>query len=207
MSNKIEDNLPSPPHDLRQLRTRRALREGLLTLIRTRPFEEITVRDIAKESLVGYNTFFRHYASKTELMEEVVQNEIEQLFVRALPAIIGEDSYTTAVAICEYVDQHRELWTALLVGGIEQPGDGAAPVLRRMFVAYALKQDVRIPEHEWLPVDLGATFGVGAVLDILGWWLAKPGEYSIEQIAELLDRLVLTPTLGAVLIGANKKRK
>lgn len=196
---KNSQDSPAPSTtDLRMLRTRRALREGLLSLISTRLLDEITVRDIANESLVGYNTFFRHYASKAELLEEIVRDEIEQLFVRVLPAIIGADTRETALALCEYVDEHRELWTALLVGGTKQPGDGAAPVLRRMFIAYALESDVRTPEHEWLPVDLGAIFGVGSALDILGWWLADPGKYTAEQAAEFLDRLVLTPALARV---------
>lgn len=196
MPKKLENLPTSPATDLRLLRTRRALRDGLLSLITKRPFDEVTVRDIAAESLVGYNTFFRHYASKAELMDEIVSEEIEQLFVRALPAIIGEDSRTTALALCNYINEHRALWTALLGGGEAHLGGGASASLRRKFIAYALAHEVRGPEHEWLPMDVGTIFGVGAVLDILSWWLSKPGEYSVERVAELIDRLVLTPTLG-----------
>ena len=176
------------PTDLRLRRTRRALREGLLTLIRARPLDDITVRDIASQSLVGYNTFFRHYATKTELIEEIVLEEIQQLFERALPAIGGADTRKASLAICEYVDEHRELWSALL-------GEGAAPALRRMFISRALSGNVRLPEHQWLPMELGAIFGVGATLDILGWWVTKSDGYTASQAAELLDRLVLAPAL------------
>jgi AcrR family transcriptional regulator len=196
MPKKLPDIAPSSPTDLRQLRTRRALREGLLALISTRPLDDITVRDIASESLVGYNTFFRHYASKAELIEDIVGEEIKQLFVRALPAIVGESTRHTALAICNYINEHRALWTALLGGGEAHLGGGASSTLRRMFITYALERNVRAPDHEWLPEDLGAIFGVGSVLDILSWWLSKPGEYSVEYVAELIDRLVLTPALS-----------
>jgi AcrR family transcriptional regulator len=186
---KRNTDTPPPPTDLRLLRTRRALRDGLLSLIGTRPFDEITVRDITNKSLVGYNTFFRHYASKAELVEEIVREEIQQLFERALPAIVGADTRKVSLALCKYVSEHRQLWTALL-------GEGAAPALKRMLITYALDRNVRVPEHQWLPMDLGAIFGVGATLDILGWWLAKQDEYSAEKAAELLDRLVLSPALG-----------
>ncbi|MFP5306674.1 MAG: hypothetical protein ACLGI7_12725, partial [Gammaproteobacteria bacterium] len=45
-------------------------------------------------------------------------------------------------------------------------------------------------------LELGAVFGVGASLDILAWWLKKPDEFTPEQMAEYIDRLVVTPTLG-----------
>ncbi|MGB3620619.1 MAG: TetR/AcrR family transcriptional regulator, partial [Ketobacter sp.] len=179
MPKKLKNLSTAPTTDLRLLRTRRALRDGLLSLITKIPFDEITVRDIAAESLVGYNTFFRHYASKAELVDEIVSEEIEQLFVRALPAIVGEDTYTTALALCNYINEHRALWTALLGGGDAQLGGGASAYLRRKFIAYALAHDVRAPQHEWLPMDVGTIFGVGSVLDILSWWLSKPGEYSV----------------------------
>lgn len=198
MPKKLPEVSPSPTTDLRLLRTRRALREGLLSLISRRPFDEITVRDIASESLVGYNTFFRHYTSKAELVDEIVGEEIKQLFVRALPAIVGDDTRKTALALCNYIDEHRALWTALLGGGKVNLGGGASSSLRRMFISYALEHEVRGPEHEWLPMDVGTIFGVGAVLDILSWWLSKPGEYSVERAAELIDRLVLAPALGRV---------
>lgn len=195
MKKRASKSSSAPKTDLRLLRTRKALREGLLSLIQTRSIDDITVRDITSESLVGYNTFFRHYGSKDELVEEIVADEFKQLLERSLPALMEAETKKTALLLCEYVAQNRELWTALLVGGEVHHAGGAAPALRKMLIGFSLQQDVRLPEHEWLPADLGAIFGVGAVLDILSWWLAKPEDYPIEHVAELMDRLVLKPAL------------
>jgi hypothetical protein len=47
---------------------------------------------------------------------------------------------------------------------------------------------------DWLPVELGAVYGVAGCIEILAWWLRRPaGEYSAEQVAEFLDRLVVAP--------------
>ena len=182
-------NQTSKITDLRQLRTRRALRDGLLTLLKTRMFDDISIRDITSESLVGYNTFFRHYASKDELVEEIVAEEFQQLFARSQPAMTNAETQQSALALCEYVNENKELWQALLCGG-------AAAVLKRILIDYALSLDDSATKIEWLPTDLAATVGIGAALDILTWWLAKHEEYSIEQVAELMDRLVIAPTLA-----------
>lgn len=195
MPSSIDANSTSRDTDLRLLRTRKALRDGLLSLLKNRSLSDITVREISKESLVGYNTFFRHYKSKDELLEEIIAEEFTQLAERSMPALVEAETRSTALAICNYVNEHRELWAALL-GGDAQAAGRATPIVRNILTKYSLALNVRTLQHEWLPVDLGAIFGVGAVLDILSWWLSKWEQYSVEQVAELLDRLVLTPMLA-----------
>jgi hypothetical protein len=45
-------------------------------------------------------------------------------------------------------------------------------------------------------VELGAIYGVGATVEILAWWLRQPREFTVERIAEIIDRLVVTPAVG-----------
>lgn len=92
MKKRASKSSSAPKTDLRLLRTRKALREGLLSLIQTRSIDDITVRDITSESLVGYNTFFRHYGSKDELVEEIVADEFKQLLERSLPALMEAET-------------------------------------------------------------------------------------------------------------------
>jgi hypothetical protein len=37
---------------------------------------------------------------------------------------------------------------------------------------------------------------VSATVEILAWWLRRPDEFSVEAIAEIVDRLVVTPAVG-----------
>lgn len=54
--------------DRRVRRTRRRLKEALLTLIDERGYEGITVQDIADRADVGRSTFYSHFASKEDLL-------------------------------------------------------------------------------------------------------------------------------------------
>jgi hypothetical protein len=49
----------------------------------------------------------------------------------------------------------------------------------------------------WLPADLAVVFGASAVADILAWWLQQGGDFKLEEIADILDRLVIAPILQA----------
>jgi acyl-CoA dehydrogenase len=53
-----------------------------------------------------------------------------------------------------------------------------------------------VQRSSWLPVELGAIYGVGATVEILAWWLRQPRDFTVERIAEIIDRLVVTPAVG-----------
>jgi len=54
--------------DPRVLRTRRALREGLRSLMQTRSIEVITVTEIASAASINRATFYQHFADKQALL-------------------------------------------------------------------------------------------------------------------------------------------
>jgi transposase-like protein/AcrR family transcriptional regulator len=174
--------------DARALRTRRGLHRALLALLARRQLDQITVRDITTEARVGYATFFRHYASKADLLEEVAAEQVGILSGMVLPLVEEVNPRSASLLVCQCVNQQRAVWTSLLTGG-------AAGALRQEFARLAAEHS-RVRISDWLPVDLGAIHGVSATVEILAWWLRNPERQTVEQVAALLDRLVLEPMLA-----------
>jgi AcrR family transcriptional regulator len=187
----------SPPasrsRDARVERSRNALRGGLLGLLEAQSFDQITVRDICASAGAGYATFFRHYPDKAALLNDLASVGITELLERALPVLFAVDTRAACLALCSYVDERRQLWSTLLTGG-------AAGTLREEFIRQAqlvAAADAGRGKHRgsWLPVDLAVVFGVSGVLEILGWWLQHRSDFTLEQMAGILDRLVVAPIL------------
>lgn len=172
------------------VRTQEALRGAFLALIQLKDLDDISIRDIVAEAGIGYATFFRHYPSKSALLEAVVADEISELIDLSLPPLDPANTSESALALFRHVDRHRALWLALLTGG-------AAGTIREEF-AKAARQ--RGPTHirldAWLPTELGVLYGVAATIEIIAWWLRQGRAVPVEQIAEIHDRLVLTPTVA-----------
>jgi AcrR family transcriptional regulator/transposase-like protein len=184
--------------DVRALRTRRALRRAMLSLLERRPFDQITVRDITAAAGIGYATFFRHHASKTDLLDEIAAEQAVSVMGMLMPALEGADFRSASLLLCQSVSQRRAVWTSLLTGG----GAGA---LRREFVRLAQNHS-QVRRSEWLPVDLGALHGVNATMEILAWWLRNPERQKAEQIAQILDHLVVRPLMaGSVRRGEGSR--
>lgn len=74
------------------LRTKNAIRRSFIELLAERPFDKISVRDIAERSEVTRNTFYYYYTDIYALAEDVFESEIEKLSER----VEGYDSWQKA---------------------------------------------------------------------------------------------------------------
>lgn len=188
MNHKITTDIPAKNRRIRHTRSRDALGNALLALLEEAPFDKITVREITTRASVGYATFFRHYADKEALLNDLVADEINKLLAMTVPIVFSVDTLASAQALCAYLWEHRKLWSALLTGG-------AATRLKDEFVNQALQLAAdRAPPHSWLPGDLNVVFAASATIEILAWWLKQEDPPPVKQIAAILDRLVISPS-------------
>src|SRR6202000_307576 len=86
--------------DTRMARSRQALRTALFDLLAEKPFDQIAITEITIKAKVGYATFFRHYESKDELLNELVASEIERLFEFTIPLFMQADSRKSCRVMC-----------------------------------------------------------------------------------------------------------
>jgi AcrR family transcriptional regulator len=190
------------PGDARTARSRAALCATLVALLEQKPFEQVTIREITAKAKIGYATFFRHYPSKDALLNDLASDQIRALTNMTLPMLQSVGPRDTSRVLCAYVWEHRKIWAALLTGG-------AAGTLKQEFIRQMRLLAASQPQFEsWLPSDLRVAFSVAASLEILAWWLEEREPMTVDQIATVLDRLVVTPSLAdAPLLKAAGARK
>ena len=108
VGSKFDDRRFERPLDARQVRTRQALAAAFLELIEEKPFDDITVREITGRAKIGYATFFRNFETKQNLLDAVAFREIADLSALARPLLKENDSGRSCLALCHYVNQHRD---------------------------------------------------------------------------------------------------
>lgn len=171
-------------------RSRKALKDTLLALLEEeRPFEQITIREITGKAGVGYATFFRHYPTKEKLLNALASKQVRELLEITYPILSSSCSKAAVKALCTYVNERSRLWNALLASG-------AANRMKEEFIHQTQGlAAMRLGSNSWVPDDLRLTFGVGVTIDILAWWLPQRESYSVDQIAEYIDRLAVAPAM------------
>jgi AcrR family transcriptional regulator len=178
-------NLADPSMDPRMKRTRAALCSAMLSLLQEKAFDEVSIRDITERAQVGYATFFRNYESIRAVLRDLIEDQIRQVIELTVPAIERTRGRAAALALCTFVDEHRKLWTALLTGG-------AAGIVREEFTRQGIQVRTTLTRRAWLPVELANIFAVSAIVEILTWWLQRGPGLAVEEIARILDRLVIS---------------
>jgi AcrR family transcriptional regulator len=183
----------SKPDDARAVKSRKALKQALLSLISQKPFEQIAIKDITTEAGVSYPTFFRQFSSREQLLEYIAGEEIRQLFLLSRPVFETQTPQASIRIQCEYVAARRELWSTLLT-------EGAASVMREGFSRTAVEMGYELEitgklSNPWLPRELAASFVVSGMFEILAWWLRQPESYPVDNVVVFMEQLIVNPTM------------
>lgn len=176
--------------DARITRSRAALRAALLALLERHPLADITAALVSQESGTGYATFFRHYADVRELLFEAVADLVADLSGQMFVALAAGDSRGAARVLTDYVTAHERTCRALLIGA----GDEVRTTLaRRLVDQVAALPD---PTPAWLPSRLAIRFAIAGTVEALAWWLEEEPTRSPEEVAGLIDRLIIAQIGG-----------
>jgi len=155
------------------------------------PLEAITVRAIAARADIGYATFFRHYTDKEALLADVAEGLTQEFLARVRPLLEQRDRRGAARSLCAFVLEHLAIYRSLIAGG---SGETVRAEMLRVClhtVADARPQRPRGPLDDVLLLHL-----VSSILNLLTWWLRNLEAADAATMAELIERLVLTPMGG-----------
>lgn len=94
------------------LRTDKAIKQALITLLKEKPFEKITVQDILDETPVTRSTFYKHYHDKYEIAERMQDDFFKSQMELRIAAHKNPHLFTPA--IISLSKQNYELLEALL---------------------------------------------------------------------------------------------
>ena len=181
--------------DLRVLQTRKALCDGLLDLLKSRSFDEISIREIVAAAGVGYNTFFRHYPDKESVLDAIAAAEIRQLVSLSVPVLDAKDTLAACFTLCSYVAENRKLWTTLLTGG-------AARALREEFVRASREVGENRPRgKDWVPLDIAIILVTSGIFELLAWWLGQEQPLPVDRVALICQQIVVSPVIEPEAAG------
>ena len=169
--------------DRRTQYTRAVLQKSLLELLKERPIERITVKEICEKADINRSTFYVHYASpmdllassKTQLYEKIKEEKVS-----------CSDMYETTVSLCGALQKHRDL-----IALICRTGKGVKdflPIMELWKDDFLLSMEASgVPRDRLEMAFLFVACGTSAV--VVSWVLdAFPN--TAEEIAEEVCRLI-----------------
>lgn len=189
--------------DRRIQKTRAALHDALITLMRERSYESILVKNILDRANVGRSTFYMHYKDKDELMMEGLQHLREYLQQAQAEAKVASTNNCDRVvgfslAMFEHADEHQEVYRNL-VGG--QAWAVIGKCMEEMFVKIIKREARPIFKKNGLsdmPFELFTHVVGSTFLSVMTWWLDQKRPLPPARINAIFRDLI-APTLASKL--------
>ena len=200
--------------DRRIQRTRQSLRTALLTLIKEKGYDAISIEEITERANVGRATFYLHYKNKEDLLleefsemaNEKVQILSEVPFSAWLP--LPDDSEENPkqpspplLIVFQHIYDNAELYYILLKS---EKSSRIVERIRKISTESIVKfmenkaQTEPIPLHFKVPMDFFAAFFSGALLSIVDWWLEEDMRHTPVEIARLFQSLFFKGAINAI---------
>lgn len=175
--------------DRRVARTRAALYEALIALIRRKDYDGITVGEILREADVGRATFYAHFTSKNDLLDRSL-DRLRELLLAAqgkseIAPFAWDRDWSPSRVFFEHVAEFADIRFALAGGhGGAIVRDAVDRVLAGVFRA-------SIPaEVGPVPRELAILHIVSTINTTLRWWIDNRPNMTAGEADELFRQLL-----------------
>ena len=185
--------------DRRVKRTRRLLGQALVELTLEKGYEEVAIQEITDRADIGYRTYFRHYADKDALLEDVLGEmlaELQQLMILPSTAtFIGFEPVPeeNGRILFQHVQDNSDLYRVFLSSGpvVMEPMMGTACRKAHGFFD-------AVPNSP-IPLEIVANHVIASIFALIRWWLENDKPYPPQQMGVYAAKLIMAPTRQAIL--------
>lgn len=169
--------------DRRKARSRNEIFTAFLDLLKDKRYTNISVKDIIERANVGRATFYNHFDTKDDLLEEFCQELFEHIFtpegIHDLP--IELDSRYTLEQRLTHIYYHFKKSKKDMLSILKSED---ADIFWRIFVPY-IKQlfDLELRDSK-LPNSYLESFYAGSFIETIKWWLNENMQTSEKLMAQ-----------------------
>lgn len=195
--------------DRRVARTRDLLEQALLSLIKEKPFDSISVQDIIDRANVGRATFYLHYENKEDLLGSGFAGLKEELrerqkAVRQRGGDFDERLFAFSHYLLEHAHKHHEVIPAM----VGKRGGAAIQHVLRKLLRDLMREEVKAMSAERglsaLPAEATVEFLASGLFGLLVWWLNGRMKLSVDEMNAVFRQLAI-PALRAATEQKNRR--
>lgn len=177
--------------DLRVIKTKRLLAGTMISLLQKESFKDVTVQQLCDESLISRSTFYRHYADKYALLEEMVKHYADD-FEKYITERMHRKNITAIVQqLARHLVENRQA-ILLLLNVHEQHADLSdawQTILREHVLQFInarqLAAEIQVPAHYL------ANLYVSNVMTFITWTLTNGEDHQTVRLMNQIQDSVI----------------
>ncbi|QCR30861.1 TetR/AcrR family transcriptional regulator [Lysinibacillus sp. SGAir0095] len=180
--------------DLRVVKTKEALHIALLTLLKNKPLEAISISEICRIAKVNRGTFYLHYTQVGELFEEYFKEIMDDLAnsyqepYRHVAKLNPKELNPSTVRIFHHVEKYKEYYRIILSKNVPLTYYYLLLEEVKSLLTGNLEKDHKIEED--IDSDFQASYAANAILGLIIQWynddFQQKAGYLSEQLVKIL---------------------
>jgi AcrR family transcriptional regulator len=182
--------------DPRVRRTRRLLREALVSLMLEKDFASISIKEITERAEVAYITFYRHYESLDQLLMEVLEEGLGELMTRIEALAKQSDTSnleTEGMLIFEYIGQKGDLFRILFKS--QSVARIRKKILRNIATIFQKSCTPLARSNNPVTVNILSNHIATSLLALIEWWLDNKMIPSPAEMGKVYKSLIIDSTV------------
>jgi AcrR family transcriptional regulator len=189
--------------DRRVLRTKKVLKNSLITLMKQKEFMEITISEIVKVSELNRGTFYKHYLDKQELLDEILDEVIMDLVesyrepYRKVSTFVINELNSSAIKIFEHVARHANFYEMALKSNVLP---GFQYRITNELKKVSIHDLVDSKPNSLVNSDLQASYQAYAIFGMIMEWVNEGFKYSPSYMAKQLLEILKMNTINSTYI-------
>jgi AcrR family transcriptional regulator len=185
--------------DPRVRRTRRMLRDALVSLILEKDYASISIKEITARAEVAYITFFRHFESLDQLLMEVLDEGLAELLGHI--ETLATQSETSALEtegrlIFEYIEEKADLFRILFKS--QSVTRVRKKVVRNIAVIFQKSCTPLVRSGNSVTTAILSNHIATSLLALIEWWLDNNRKPVPAYMGKVYKSLIIDSTVGAV---------
>lgn len=185
--------------DPRVRRTRRMLRDALVSLILEKDYASISIKEVTERAEVAYITFFRHFEGLDQLLMEVLDEGLTELLTRIESLAKQSDASdleTEGRLIFEYIGQKADLFRILFKS--QSVSRVRKKVVRDIAIVFQRACAPLGRLGSQVTINIASNHIATSLLSLIEWWLENSMLPPPAKMGRVYKSLIIDSTVGAV---------
>lgn len=204
MKQSVKKEINKLSQDPRAARTKTSIQSALLTLIREKGFDQISVRNLTTKAGINRSTFYQHYQNKWHLLDQMMNTHLQGLIeavkpinLRPAKSYISEPN-PSFVRVFTYIEEHATFFRTML-------GKKGVPLFQHRLIKKVSESiseemnknnDIKNQMLVYRPLVL--QYITSAHLGLVIYWLEHEMPYSPREMAYQMTLLTFCGPIHAM---------
>ncbi len=178
--------------DLRVIKTKKSLYDGLLLMMKDKPFEDIKVADICRVALTNRSTFYDHFNDKYELLYALMKDMEQNLITKLQDNTNISSSKEYYIKMIELLFEHISENISVYSSVVKNNNNSVANDMIRDTLLKDVRNHIEQEQNykSEIPIEVITMFYVSAVINVCSMYIREPNKYTKNDIINYLDKLL-----------------